>query len=282
MKRLGISISTCDRPEYITALVESLSDWDYDICVCDDGNNHVESLPDNIVHLKTDKPRSGVAVNKNNGLRYLFNNKKCDYVFSMEDDCTVSDLSVFERYVKACETTGIQHFNFGPGSPWNRRQDDPTIIGNLSKRMLAKQTGEPLPNNIIDYGDMEIHLYTHVVGMLSFFSKECIDTVGIYDETYYNAWEHVDHTYNIIKNKMHPPFWYFADIADSHLYIHEQVDEKSNTSLAKDEDEFNSIVMAGVKIFEKKHGCIPGQIRRESLADVKSALKHIYNENTDR
>ena len=39
------------------------------------------------------------------------------------------------------------------------------------------------------------------------------------DERFYNALEHVDHTIAVIDAGMHPPFGYFADIADSQDYI---------------------------------------------------------------
>ena len=278
MSTIGLCVSTCDRPEYIEAFMESTCDYNLIMCVCDDGHVPARGVPKDIMHLRTDKPRSGVAKNKNNGLRYLIESD-CDYIFCFEDDCTVVDENVFDRYIEASEKTGIHHFNFGPGSPWNRKQQDASIIGDLSKRMLASQQGEPAPRMIVDYGinDINIPLYTHVVGMMSFFTRECIDVVGLYDEEYYNAWEHVDHTLRIIDKNMHPPFWYFADIENSSDYIKEQKNEKANSSLSKNEDEFNKLVHDGAVIFKNKHGCVPGQIMHESPDSVKLQLKRIYN-----
>ena len=278
MSKIGVCVSTCDRPRYIEAFIESIHDCGHILCICDDGYDPVDNVPKHIKHLRTGKPRSGVAKNKNNGLRYLYEENKCDYIFCLEDDCTVVNDDIFRKYIEASEKTGIQHFNFGPGSPWNRKQKDPSIIGNLSKRMLASQQGDPAPKMIIDYGidDTEIALYTHVVGMLSFFTRKCIDSVGLYDEDYYNAWEHVDHTLRIIEEGMQPPFWYFADIVDSCDYIKEQKDEKANTTLSKNEEEFNKIVHDGAIIFKNKHGRVPGQIMHETPENVKQCLKNIY------
>lgn len=277
MSNIGICVSTCDRPEYIESFIESIHDNGHIVCVCDDGHDPVKNVPKDMRHIRTDKPRSGVAKNKNNGLKYLIDSG-CEYIFCFEDDCTVENYQVFNEYIEASEKTGIQHFNFGPGSPWNRKQQDASIIGDLSKRMLASQQGEPMPKMVVDYGinDINIALYTHVVGMMSFFTRKCIDIVGLYDEDFYNAWEHVDHTLRIIDKNMHPPFWYFADIENSCDYIKEQKDEKANTSLSKDEDEFNRLVHDGAMIFKNKHGRVPGQIKHETPEVVKQQLKYIY------
>lgn len=277
MSTIGICVSTCDRPKYIDSFIESIHDCNYITCVCDDGHDPVTGLPKDIRHIRTDKPRSGVAKNKNNGIKYLIDSQ-CDYIFCFEDDCVVKNYQLFNEYIDASEKTGIQHFNFGPGSPWNRKQKDASIIGNLSKRMLASQQGEPMPKMLVDYGvnNIKIALYTHVVGMMSFFTRECIDIVGLYDEEYYNAWEHVDHTLRIINQYMHPPFWYFADIENSCDYIKEQKDEKANSSLSKNEEEFNKLVRDGAVIFSNKHGCVPGQIKHETQDVVRQRLRDIY------
>ena len=71
MSTIGLCVSTCDRPEYIEAFMESTCDYKPIMCVCDDGHVPARGIPRDIMHLRTDKPRSGVAKNKNNGLRYL-------------------------------------------------------------------------------------------------------------------------------------------------------------------------------------------------------------------
>lgn len=275
-EKVGIAISTCDRPEYLNKCIESLKGVDAIICVCDDGHKKVDGIvPDKIHILRTKKPRSGVAVNKNQGFKYLLD-KGCDFIFMIEDDCIIKDHSIFNMYIKACELTGIQHFNFGPGSPWNRKQEDPTLKGDLSRRMDAIQDGEPNPKLIIEYNqDVSICLYEHVVGMLSFFTRKGLEEVGLYDEDFYNAWEHVEHTYRFIQQELTSPFWWFADIKNSELYIEGQKDEKANTSLAKDEREFNALVQNGLVVFNNKHKTVPNRIAALPKQSVINKLKSI-------
>ena len=281
-EKIGIAISTCDRPEYLTKCIVSLQGVDAIICVCDDGHKKVDGIvPDNIHIIRTKKPRSGVAVNKNLGFKYLLE-QGCDYIFMLEDDCVILDQNIFLKYIEASKVTGIQHFNFGPGSPWNRKQDDPTLKGDLSRRMDAIQDGEPAPRIIIEYNpNVSICLYEHVVGMLSFFTREGLEQVGLYDEDFYNAWEHVEHTYRFILADITSDFWWFADIKDSDKYIEGQKDEKANTSLAKNEDEFNKLVHDGLIVFNNKHGTVPSRIRPQNKRLVINKLKTI-NENSAR
>jgi len=275
-EKVGIAISTCDRPGYLSKCIKSLQGVDAVICVCDDGHKKVDDIvPGRICILRTKKPRSGVAVNKNLGFRYLLD-QGCDYIFMLEDDCVIKDHNIFNMYIKASELTGIQHFNFGPGSPWNRKQEDPTLKGDLSRRMDAIQDGEPNPRLIIEYNqDVSICLYEHVVGMLSFFTRRGLEEVGLYDEDFYNAWEHVEHTYRFIQQELTSPFWWFADIKNSELYIEGQKDEKANTSLAKDEREFNALVQNGLVVFNNKHKTVPNRIAALPKQSVINKLKSI-------
>ena len=46
----------------------------------------------------------------------------CDYIFIIEDDMLIKKPDVFNKYIEAYQATGIHHFNYGPGSPFNRKQ----------------------------------------------------------------------------------------------------------------------------------------------------------------
>jgi GT2 family glycosyltransferase len=279
MSKIGICISTCDRPNYLKECLKSLDNIDAVICICDDGHNSMEPItPSSVKYLSTPTPRSGVSKNKNLGFKYLFN-QGCDYIFMIEDDCRIIDHAIFDKYIEASHVTGIQHFNFGPGAPWNRKQKNPHLKGDLSRRAEAEQYSAPAPRMVVEYNDdVAICLYEHVIGMFSFFTRKGLEIVGFFDEDYYNAWEHVDHTLRFIDANLTSPFWHFADIRDSELYISAQKDEKANSSLSKNEEEFNKIVSDGISVFKNKHNIVPGQIKQKSKSDILSILKTIRKE----
>jgi hypothetical protein len=195
----------------------------------------------------------------------------------MEDDCIITDNNVFEKYITASYITGLKHFNFGPASPWNRKQEDNSIIGDLSKRHLARQDAEPNPILVVKYNDeISISLYEHIVAMFCYFRTSLLEEVGTMNEDFYNAWEHVEHTFRIIKSGNYSPFWAFADITGSENYLKEAKDEKAKTSLAKDEETYMKQVHDGLVVFYKEHQIVPSMIPPSTEDDIKAILKKIY------
>jgi len=134
--------------------------------------------------------------------------------------------------------------------------------------------GKPNPRVIIDYGKIKLPLYPHCVGAFSFYTRTCIKQVGLIDEAYYNAFEHVDHTYRIIKADMHPPFWYFADIENSWEYLgdEEWCIEKSTISSKPDHSQK---VQEAMNIFANKHQFIPTHIPLATTECITNKLKLI-------
>jgi GT2 family glycosyltransferase len=280
-EKTGIGIITCNRENYFLDCINSIdkSSVDY-IVVVNDGKELSQKVlnsikDDKIFYIKNEK-NLGVSKTKNKAFRYLLDNN-CEHIFLLEDDCIIVNNKVWDAYINAFKETGISHFNYGPGSPWNRVQKDPTVIGDLSKRHLADQTSEPNPKLTVSYNNIDIALYQHIVAMFTYFHKSILEKVGLLDETFYNAWEHVEHTYRIIKEKKYTPFWWFADLANSHEYIKEAKDEKANSSLAKDENTFMDNTINGLQHFYNLHGTVPSTIYPASREEVLQTLKTIYN-----
>jgi GT2 family glycosyltransferase len=282
--KIGVGIITCDRPKYFDECYKSIKDnYDFSCVVVDDGNESIRHLIDftedgNAHYIKT-KGREGVAVAKNKALKYLLE-CGCEHIFILEDDCVITNQDVYNKYIQAYKETGLKHFNFGPASPWNRVQQDKSMIGDLSRRGEASQKGDPNPKMTINYkNDVSISLYEHIVAMFTYYHASVLNEVGLMNERFYNAWEHVEHTFRIIKNGDYTPFWWFADITGSENYIKEQEGEKANTSLAKNEEEFMQRVQKGLDVFWYIHGTVPAMIQAAHSSEIKPILKKIYENN---
>ena len=130
---------------------------------------------------------------------------------------------------------------------------------------------------IVEYKDVKISLYEHTVAMFSFFTRKALTEIGLIDEEYYNAWEHVDHTYRIIKAGYHPPFWWFADIYESEKYITEAPNAIDNSSIANNKEQWEKNVYGGREIYLKKHGHYPNNPPYISNEEVIEKLKKIKN-----
>lgn len=279
-EKIGVGICTFNRLDYLKGLINSLipcRELIDELVVVNDGGE----IPDWDLPYGTwinNEKNCGVAVSKNNALKYLLE-KDCDYFFLIEDDMIIKDSLIFQKYVEASKITGIQHFNYGPGSPFNRKQTIKNF--DLHNRHLLDEKSEPNPHLIVDYGKCKIALYQHTVAMFSFFTKEIIARgLGYMPEEYFNAWEHVCSTYSIIKAGYHPPFWAFADLENSHLLIEEAPNAINNSSIAKNEDQWRKNVMGGREIYKVKHGHYPNEIAQPSQEQIVLSLKEIKKKHS--
>ena len=270
--KIGVGIITCNRPDYLKSLLDSLvpcKEAIDELVVVNDGQPIEVSLFKGEYILN--KTNLGVGKSKNKALEYLLD-KNCDYIFLIEDDTLILDKDVFNKYIEASRLSGIQHFNYGPGTPFNRKQVEHFDLHN---RHELNQDSKPAPRLVIDYGDIKIALYTHVAGMFSFFTKTVLQKVGLIDEQFYNAWDHVDHTYRIIKAGYHPPFWWFADIEDSHKLLGEAKNAIIKSAIAKDTQEWYDAVYKGREVYLQKHGHYPNQPPQTTKEEVLQTLKKI-------
>lgn len=288
MEKIGIGIITYKRPHFFKNCYNSIP-WnkiDYAVIVNDgtpyDLNELGIKLNKKTVLIQHETNKK-LAVTKNDALRYLYN-KECEHIFIVEDDVVILNKNIFDMYINASKETGIMHFNFGPGSPFNRVQDQ-SIRYDLHNRHLCKQTTPPNPKKIIEYpNNLKIALYEHTVAAFTYYRKITLDTVGWMDEENLNenAWEHVDHTYRIIKAGFHPPFWWFADLADSEKLIKSQKGAIDNSSIATETDvpweqqEWSKTVKRGMEKYKEKHGHYPNMPPYKTEDDVITNLKELY------
>ena len=140
---------------------------------------------------------------------------------------------------------------------------------------MLDQNSDPAPKLVLDYKTIQISLFEHTVAMFSFFTKEVLQKVGYIDEEFFNAWEHVDHTYRIIKAGYHPPFWWFADIYDSHKYLVEAPNAINNSSIANNNKQWEENVYSGREIYKRKHGHYPNQPPYKSKEEVIKIIKQL-------
>ena len=262
--KIGIGITTCNRPYFLQKLVSSLSPCNdvAELVVINDGGEF-RSTPQSVTKWIDNETNIGVGKSKNKALRYLLQ-KECDYIFLIEDDMVVTDKQVFSKYIEASKLSGIQHLNFAFHGSDNYRPD-----------------GSPAIKLSIQYSkDCAVSLFPNVYGAFSFYTKKCLEEVGLMDEQYINAMEHVDHTFLIHKAGMHPHFRWFADLHNSNLYLSEQDANHSASTIRRDEN-WMSNFRAGVERFRQKSGidvCSGTEIvaSKEEVLQLVKAIKKNY------
>ncbi|MGE8121785.1 glycosyltransferase family 2 protein [Pseudomonas fulva] len=257
-KKTGCGIVTYNRPDLVLKLYESLPHHILDVVyVVNDGQKFdaLSAIPRHSMHHNI--RNLGVGRSKNIALQYLLD-EGCEHIFLIEDDIFIKDGSVFEAYIDASSRSGIQHLNFSQHG-----------------RMNKTSTGAPKPVASVVYeGLATIELYRHCVGAFSYYSRRSLLATGLMDLGFHNALEHVDHTLNIIKHTMHPPFWYFADIFDSALYIGDEEWSPQQSTISSSDCHIQQVAEA-VDLFTHKHGCAPSDFPIASESEVNESLIRI-------
>jgi len=236
--KIGVGIITCDRENFYIKASESLSKAlqiypNYEIITINDGINKLKYQP---LNLMDTIGRQGVGKAKNAALKFLIN-KECEHIFLMEDDIEIYDCFVFQEYIKTAKVTGIKHLNYGLHGNHNRDDhENPTI------------------RKTVNYPDnTKINLYPNLLGAFSYFHISVLEDIGLIDEDYYNAMEHVDHTYRAIKAGYHPPFRWFADVYGADKMLKDIVPDHQQSKI-RSESNFQETFKKGLDLFIQKQG----------------------------
>jgi hypothetical protein len=203
---IALGVVSCNRPAYlaetlrgVAAHLSSVVDLIY---IGDDGSDreHRDALcaaydecPDAIV--VSDPLNRGVAASKNRLLRMMLDNG-ADWLFLLEDDIVPQTPSAVLGYLAACEESGWHHLSYAWHGP-------------------ANATG---PVEV----DVAVSYFTNYIGAYCVYSRESLKACGLYDEGFYNAWEHVEHTLRLARGGYTDPRpWHAADATGSENWLRE-------------------------------------------------------------
>ena len=266
MSKIGLGIVTCNREDfYVECLNHVPMDIVDELVTVNDGDKY-STTSDNFIQHETNK---GVGISKNDALNFLIE-KDCTHLFLIEDDILIKDKNVFKKYIEAVNVTGMKHFMYGYHGPANK---------DASKN--------PNPRLVVEYSkDLSIALNLHCVGAFCYYHKSVIDKVGLMDEKYKNAWEHVDHSYAIAKSGFIPAYWWWPDLADSFNYLDEQAcSEEVEKGAIRKLPDWSSNIQMGVEHFISKWGTYPGGpqgVPETDQAEIINRLKFIKEKHGNR
>jgi len=237
----GLAVIGYSRPDYLKQCLESLNknDWggaDYRLLVLDYKDEEtknknmlvaIEANVNNIIYFDSNR---GVAKAKNEAFKRMLN-EDCDHIFVMEDDILMTRPDTCLWYIQSALEYNVEHLNIAHHGP-----------ANVGKKALLEW--KP---------DIFVRVHPNCVGAFSYYTRHCLEEVGLIDEKFLNAWEHVEHTKRIIDAGMHPPFWYFADAPISFEYLKEIPGSIIQSSIRPRSDWKNNID-TGKNYWVEKHG----------------------------
>ena len=262
-QRVGVAIVTCNREHEFMCLLQNVlsnADVDYVVAVKNRDYEYASFQPAEItkqhqkkfsyIHVKED---IGVGHCKNEALKHLLK-CDCEHLFVIEDDIAVLDDIVFQKYVSTALAFGLGHLVFGNVKTPPTWQLD---------KVICTINGED--------GHM-LDIFGQLHGGFVYFSRECLEQCGLFDERYVNAVEHIDHTYRISRYGFYTPFWAFADVHESWRLLEDlQAKCSSGSEINKSPLAHQRQVM-GYKIFISTWKTHVANIPHPSQEDVQNAF----------
>ena len=258
--KIGLGVITCDRPVFLNQVLKTIPFEKIDeVVLIDDGHKPLvmkEPMPShqNFTYLKNEK-NIGVGCSKNRAMLNLLN-KGCTDIFLLEDDILIKNPNVFETYIKASKDSGLKHLMFGYHGPANKKDKKPN------------------PRSIIEYKNTKIALNPNCVGGFCYYSRDLLMRIGLFDETFVNAWEHVEHSYRAVLAGYLPAYWWWPDIADSCDYL-EELACSENDSTIRPRSDWKKNIQDGAKYFRLIYKNDPVSISDTSQEIVLQRLKDI-------
>ena len=241
--KIGIGIITCNREDLFQRAYSGLPDVDRIVVVNDGRPYDADVYRSKKAEVVQHNRNQGVGISKNDALRFLLD-AGCDHIFLSEDDVQILDSRVIDEYIRTARVSGIAHFNFAYHGPLNKTP-----------------AGVPNPKKIVEYTHgARVALHRHLPGAFSYYSARVLNQVGLMDKLFKNAFDHLDHTYRIIRAGFHPSFGWFADIADSFRYIKDLDEDLSRSVIRRDWLSFRIRYWTYSTYFMMKHGRMAARI----------------------
>ena len=237
-RTIGLGITTFNRPDYAKQCLESLIKNKFGganrIYLYNDGSDKEHNDDYMKVHYHAEQYgvevydsslNQGVGQAKNFLLERMMNDG-CTHCFLIEDDILLKDPDTCNKYINYAKEKGIHHMNFA-------------LHGPLNKDRKGEHNG--------------ICVYPHCVGAFSYYTTASLEIVGLMDENFNNAWEHVELTYRYDKKFLTTPFWFFADHPESGDMLTE-IEGSIDYSSIRPREDWQKNIKEGQEYWIKKHG----------------------------
>ena len=271
---IGVGMVTYNNPYRIKESSFTIPSWIEHFVIVNDGTPYDPSVYPKHAHIIQHPYNKSVGQAKNSAMKYLLE-KGCEHIFIIEDDILIQSDEVFDKYIKASLYSGIKHLNYALHGPANKK--GAKGFENLDERGQQDYLTEPNPKQIIKYtDDIQIALYPNCVGAFSYYQREVLETIGLFDEFYKNAWEHVDHTMKAYQKGFTTPYWWFADIGESWKYIKDIEGSRQNSTISHD-DKWSENFKRGMRHFYNKFGAAPTRVPDVNPELVKQNLNYLFH-----
>lgn len=259
----AVGIITCNRPEFVEQLLQSIDPSVGSIFLINSGNDIELSLDSKTKlseYIKTEISPTPVGRAKNQILRKM-RHLGFKYLFLIEDDVKIKDNKVFEKYITTAAATGLWAGQLSYGTHGGKSG------GNIDPE------GNPRVETV-DYDSCSINLYPQSFQAFTLYHSNVFKIIGYFDDFYENAGEHLDHYYLSFLHGLGNYFWYFPDIENSWEYL-EDIDKDHSESVIRKSPKWRENMQKAWAWFNKKYGKSPTDIPKVTLDKVSDRLNFL-------
>lgn len=249
--KFGIGIVSCNRERHARQVLDSVKKLDVPQVIVLDGCIYSHTFQEQAVchgvAYTVFNTNRGVAAAKNEIIKFFVWKKQPppEYIFILEDDCLIEDVTVFDDYIQAMKQTKL---------------------GILSLNSFA-------PNEKLyeaECGDQVITFYRNNQGAFTCYHVDALLEVGNLDENFHNAFEHSEHYLRFVNLKYAPSFWACPSLDTNKIT---NIDEGDSTITHNPERE--QWVKDGMKYWTEKHGKFCTAIPQDSKETVFGNMLNI-------
>lgn len=257
----ALGIVTCKRPEYFKEIIETTPFDSVDrVYVFDSSPDDEKYVPESDKYtLLKSEGQATVGFAKNRLWEKMMEDGM-DHLYLQEGDVKIEDHNVFDLYLETAKQSGV----------W----------GSLSHAWHGKankdKAGLPLVKNSIDYdGGVGIDFCQNGAAAFTYHHANVLKHIGVMDEFYQNAWEHLDHYYRVYKARLGTHWWWFPDAKDSINYLSELDDGDLSGSVIRQDPKWQENILSGSQHFKKKFGFGPIQVPQTDAEEVLDRMDYL-------
>ncbi len=224
--KIGIAITTHNRPDVLAKTLEQHHNYlppGAVVFVIDDGSNPPAKIPDWCKLIRYDKSQ-GIVASKNASLECLMD-AGCEHLFLWDDDAYVIADNWHLPYIESSEP-------------------------HLSYQFLDLAGPRKLNDLAVLYRDDQHVAYTGQRGVMLYYHRSAIETVGGFDPVYGRGmYEHSDLALRIHNAGL--TTWAYADVSGSERLIH-SMDEHEEVTRSVSRPDREALVARNVKIHNER------------------------------
>lgn len=262
----ALGIVTCNRPDFYEEILETTPFDKVDKVYVFDSSPEKKKYakPNDKIELIKHEGGTTVGIAKNKLWSKMIEDGM-DHLYLQEDDVKLIDDNVFDLYLDTAKETGL----WGSLSyAWH---------GDGNKDSLGLYE---VKNNLEYDNGVSVDFTQNGVAAFTYHHAKLIKHIGMMDETYINAWEHLDHYQKVASEKLGSFWWWYPDAKDSYNFIEDLDNGSHGASIIRKDKVWRDNMQKGMQHFKSKFGFTPDKMPHATDQQVQDRMQFLKDQHS--